>query len=68
QIIAVLDRDRDGFISQREAARNKEVKQAFQLADSDLDDQLSLDECYERLKSVAAERKQQQLERDPFKN
>ena len=66
QLVATLDRNRDGRISKREASRNKEVKHAFQLADTDLNDELSVDECYERFKKVAAEQKKQQLERDPF--
>jgi|GEM_PF-4500824 len=57
QLVAEFDRDRDQQISVHEAARHKDLKTAFPLVDTNLDGQLSVDECYAHIMSAAEARK-----------
>lgn len=51
--MASLDKNKDQLISKVEARKNRPVNDAFLSADANLDDHLSLDECYEHLKKQA---------------
>jgi Ca2+-binding EF-hand superfamily protein len=62
QLVSSLDRNKDQQISEREASRNKDVREAFVFVDTNADQQLSVDECYEHLKSLAAAQKKLQGE------
>jgi len=53
-IMARLDRDRDGKISEREVMGDKQVEQAFVMADTDQDKHLSADEIAAFLQKTVA--------------
>jgi Ca2+-binding EF-hand superfamily protein len=51
--IATLDKNRDQLVSKSEARKNKAVSEVFSAADTNRDDQLSVDECYAHLQQEA---------------
>lgn len=54
QAVSSLDKNRDQLISRSEARKNKLVNDAFAAADTNRDDQLSADECFEYLQQLAS--------------
>jgi Ca2+-binding EF-hand superfamily protein len=57
RVMTTLDKNKDNLVSKIEARKNKEVNAAFLSADTTLDEHLSIEECYEYLKSKAAGKK-----------
>jgi Ca2+-binding EF-hand superfamily protein len=52
--VGMLDKNRDQLVSKSEARKNKLVNDAFASADTNRDDQLSVDECHAYLRQQAA--------------
>lgn len=54
QVVGKLDKNRDHQLSRIESRKNKEVNEAFETADTNHDEQLTLDECHAYLRQLAS--------------